>query len=161
MSDARSRYVRQSQFAPIGDEGQANIERSRVAVLGCGALGSVAAELLTRAGVGTIRLIDRDLVEWSNLQRQSLYVEHDAETAAAKAEAAATQLRRINSTIEIEEKVADVTAANITSLLDGVDLVIDATDNFAVRLLLNDWSIKHAMPWVHGGCVGAMGQVRL
>ncbi len=161
ISRSDERYLRQSQFDPIGQEGQARIESARVAVLGCGALGSVASELLARAGVGTIRLIDRDLVEWSNLQRQSLYTEVDAETAAAKAEAAASHLRAINSSIEIQERVVDITPNNIAHNLENVDLVIDATDNFAARLLLNDWSIQTRTPWVHGGCIGAGGQVRL
>ncbi|MFG0287553.1 MAG: ThiF family adenylyltransferase [Rhodopirellula sp. JB044] len=161
ISRADERYLRQSQFDPIGTEGQARIENARVAVLGCGALGSVAAELLARAGVGMIRLIDRDLVEWSNLQRQSLYTEVDAETAAAKAEAAASHLRAINSSIEIDERVVDITSNNIASNLENVDIVIDATDNFSARLLLNDWSIQTGTPWVHGGCIGAGGQVRL
>ncbi|MCM2373352.1 ThiF family adenylyltransferase [Aporhodopirellula aestuarii] len=161
ISRSDERYLRQSQFDPIGHEGQARIESARVAILGCGALGSVAGELLARAGVGMLRLIDRDLVEWSNLQRQGLYTEHDAETAAAKAEAAASHLRAINSSIEIQERVVDITSANIARNLEEVDLVIDATDNFAARLLLNDWSVQTQTPWVHGGCIGAGGQVRL
>ena len=161
LSRADDRYLRQSQFDPIGSDGQAQIETARVAILGCGALGSVAAELLARAGVGTLRLIDRDLVEWSNLQRQSLYTEADAKAGAAKVEAAASHLREINSSIIIEEHVVDITPANIARHLANVDLVIDATDNFAARLLLNDWSLSTNTPWVDGGCVGANGQVRL
>ncbi|WP_404305137.1 ThiF family adenylyltransferase [Neorhodopirellula lusitana] len=161
ISSQQDRYLRQSQFARIGEDGQQRIEQSRVAVLGCGALGSVAAELLARAGVGTLTLIDRDLVEWSNLQRQSLYVEADAIAASAKAEAAAGHLRAINSSIDIREHVVDITPANISRHLADSDLVIDATDNFPVRLLLNDWSLEKQIPWVHGGCVGASGQVRL
>lgn len=161
VSRSHERYLRQAQFDPIGERGQRLIEAARVAVLGCGALGTVAADQLARAGVGTLRLIDRDLVEWSNLQRQSLYTEADAEAGAAKVEAAATHLRRINSSINIEEHVVDITAANISRQLENVDIVIDATDNFAARLLLNDWSLATKTPWVHGGCVGATGQVRL
>ncbi|MCC9655925.1 ThiF family adenylyltransferase [Rhodopirellula halodulae] len=160
ISNPNERYLRQSQYAAIGDEGQSKIQASRVAVLGCGALGSVASELLARAGVGYLRLIDRDLIEWSNLQRQSLYTESDAQQALAKAEAAASHLRQINSSITIEEIVADVQPNNIDQLLDEVDLVIDAADNFTLRLLLNDWSLSKRTPWVHGGCVGATGQVR-
>jgi len=161
ISRSDERYLRQSQFNAIGTQGQQRIEASSVALLGCGALGSVAGELLARAGVGKLRLIDRDLVEWSNLQRQSLYTEADAINAAAKAEAAATHLRAINSSITIDEHVVDITPANIAMHLAGVDLVIDATDNFSARLLLNDWSLQTQTPWVHGGCIGAGGQVRL
>jgi adenylyltransferase/sulfurtransferase len=161
-SDSQSqRYARQIQFAPIGPDGNDQITASRVAVLGCGALGTVAAEILTRAGVGHLRLIDRDVVEWTNLQRQSLYIEQDAIEGRSKADAACERLASINSSIEIEPMVADVTSSNIRGILDGVDLVIDAADNFLIRFLLNDWAISTATPWVHGGCVGAAGQVRL
>jgi adenylyltransferase/sulfurtransferase len=163
MSDLSQpdRYARQIQFAPIGPEGQQQIERAKVAVLGCGALGTVAAEILARAGVGQLRLIDRDIVEWSNLQRQSLFDQQDAAAGHAKAAAAAQRLSAINSQIQIDPLVVDVTCDNIARLLDGVDLVIDAADNFATRLLLNDWSLSTRSPWVHGGCVGATGQVKL
>ncbi len=156
-----NRYARQVQFAPIGPEGQRLIESADVAVLGCGALGTVAAEILVRAGVGRVRLIDRDVVEWTNLQRQSLFCEDDAATGRAKADAAAASLVRINSTVKTEPFVVDVTVDNIRRLLADVDLVIDAADNFAIRFLLNDWSLATNTPWVHGGCVGATGQVRL
>jgi adenylyltransferase/sulfurtransferase len=161
MRRSENRYARQIQFAPIGVEGHDRIAQSRVAVLGCGALGSVAAELLGRAGVGQLRLLDRDVVEWTNLQRQSLFDETDASQARAKSQAAAERLSQINSKIEITPIVADVTANNIRQLLDGVDLVVDAADNFALRFLLNDWSLATTTAWVHGGCVGANGQVRL
>ncbi len=156
-----NRYARQVQFAAIGTEGQRLVRRADVAVLGCGALGTVAAEILARAGVGGLRLIDRDVVEWTNLQRQSLFDEQDAGQGRSKAEAAADRLSQINHTIEVQPHVIDVTPDNIASVLDGTDLVIDAADNFAVRFLLNDWSLAHQTPWVHGGCVGATGQVRL
>lgn len=161
ISSSHERYLRQVQFDPIGESGQRAIQAARVALLGCGALGTVAADQLARAGVGTLRLIDRDLVEWSNLQRQSLFTEADAEAGAAKVEAAASHLRTINSSIQIEEHVVDITAANIARHLENIDIVIDATDNFAARLLLNDWSLQTNTPWVHGGCIGATGQVRL
>ncbi|WP_145421627.1 ThiF family adenylyltransferase [Planctomycetes bacterium K23_9] len=161
MSPSENRYARQIQFAPIGADGHDRISQSRVAVLGCGALGSVAAELLGRAGVGHLTLIDRDVVEWTNLQRQSLFDESDASLARAKSQAAAERLGEINSQIEIKPIVADVTADNIRQLLGGADLVMDAADNFALRFLLNDWSLSTRTPWVHGGCVGANGQVRL
>ncbi|MEM9366829.1 MAG: ThiF family adenylyltransferase [Planctomycetota bacterium] len=157
----QQRYLRQEQFAPLGERGQKALASSRVAILGCGALGTVAAELLARSGVGSLHLIDRDLVEWSNLQRQALFTEQDAEAGAAKAEAAARRLRQINSEIQIVETVVDVTAVNIQQTLGKADLVVDACDNFALRLLLNDWSLETKTAWVHGGAVGATGQVRL
>ena len=161
-SDSKShRYARQIQFAPIGAEGNAQISRSRVAVLGCGALGTVAAEILARAGVGHLRLIDRDVVEWTNLQRQSLYIEQDAIDGRSKADAACERLSEINSQIDIVPTVADVTSDNIRGILEDIDLVIDAADNFLIRFLLNDWALATSTPWVHGGCVGASGQVRL
>jgi len=158
MSSA-TRYDRQTRLSVIGQEGQRRIGESRVAVLGCGALGTVAADILARAGVGYLRLIDRDVVEWSNLQRQSLFLEADARSGRAKAEVAAERLQAANSTIELEPVVADVTVDTINGLLDGTDLVIDATDNFAIRFLLNDYSLLHRIPWVHGGCVGTTGQL--
>lgn len=156
-----NRYARQRQFAPIGESGQRRIESSEVAVLGCGALGTVAAEILCRAGVGTLRLVDRDIIEWTNLQRQSLFIERDAREAAAKAEIAALRLAEINAETTATPEVVDVSADNIDRLLRGVDLVIDASDNFSLRFLLNDWALSTETPWVHGGCVGGAGQVRL
>ena len=161
-SDSQTnRYARQVQFAPIGRDGQERLAGSRVAILGCGALGTVAAEILTRAGIGQVRLIDRDVVEWTNLQRQSLYTEQDAVDGQSKAGAACQHLVAINGSIEIQPVVADVTSHNIGSILEDIDFVVDAADNFLVRFLLNDWSLKTRTPWVHGGCVGATGQVRL
>lgn len=154
-----SRYDRQTRLAMIGQQGQQRILKSRVAVLGCGALGTVAADILARAGVGLLRLIDRDVVEWTNLQRQSLYQEADARDGRAKAEVACERLLLANSSVRYEPVVADVTLDNIASLLAEIDLVIDASDNFAIRFLLNDYSLKHRVPWVHGGCVGTVGQV--
>ena len=146
MSDSQlNRYARQIQFAPIQESGQEQISASQVAVLGCGALGTVAAEILARAGVGSLRLIDRDVVEWTNLQRQSLYVEQDAIEGRSKADAARERLTAINSTIEVTPVVADVTSSNIRGILDGVDLVIDAADNFLIRFLLNDWWMQNTI----------------
>lgn len=153
------RFDRQTRLPMIGLQGQQRLEASVVAILGCGALGSVAAELLARAGVGRLRLIDRDIVEWTNLQRQSLYIEDDARQGRAKADAASERLRQINSQSQYEPWVIDVTSANIEAALTGVDLVVDASDNFGVRMLLNDYSLDHRLPWVHGGCVGTSGQV--
>lgn len=155
------RYARQMKFAAIGAPGQQRISAARVAIVGCGALGTVAAELLARAGVGYLRLIDRDVVEWTNLQRQALYDEQDASEGNAKAGAACRHLARINSAIRLDPIVADVTSGNIRAVIGEVDLVIDAADNFALRFLLNDWALATHTPWVHGGCLGASGQVRL
>ncbi|WP_146519349.1 ThiF family adenylyltransferase [Stieleria varia] len=157
----QDRYARQVQFAPIGTQGQQRISQSTIATLGCGALGTVAAEILVRAGVGCLRIIDRDVVEWTNLQRQALFDQRDASDAVSKSQAACEHLALINDQVKLEPRVADVTPDNISELLSGVDLVIDATDNFAIRFLLNDWSLKNGKPWVHGGCVGGAGQVRL
>ncbi|QDV68492.1 putative adenylyltransferase/sulfurtransferase MoeZ [Rosistilla carotiformis] len=154
-----NRYARQVQFPPIGATGQSKLAAARVLVLGVGALGTVAAELLARAGVGMLRLVDRDTVEWSNLQRQSLFEESDAESQVAKAAAAAEKLQRINSEIEIQAEACDVHPGNILNLMSDISLVVDATDNFPTRLLLNDASVELGKPWVHGGCVGAQGQV--
>ncbi|KAA1261497.1 Molybdopterin-synthase adenylyltransferase [Rubripirellula obstinata] len=156
-----NRYARQIRFDPIGADGQKLISEATVSLLGCGALGTVAAEILARSGVGRLRIIDRDVVEWSNLQRQALFDENDAKAGRSKSAAAAERIAEINSEIHVEPMVADVTASNIESLLAGSDLVIDATDNFSIRFLLNDWSLKHETAWVHGGCIGASGQVRL
>lgn len=156
-----NRYARQIQFASIGAEGHQRLAQSRIAILGCGALGTVAAEILARAGVGQLRLIDRDVVEWTNLQRQSLYTERDAEEGLSKAGAASEHLAAINSSIAIEPIVADVTSNNIDAILKDIEFVVDAADNFLIRFLLNDWSLKTQTPWVHGGCIGATGQVAL
>ncbi|MGV3484054.1 MAG: ThiF family adenylyltransferase [Planctomycetaceae bacterium] len=157
--DRHTRYDRQVCLSMIGSEGQERLARSRIAVLGCGALGTVAADILARAGVGYLRLIDRDVVEWTNLQRQSLYTERDALQGRAKADAACEAISLINSEIECEPWVTDLSPDNIGASLEGCDLVIDAADNFAVRFLLNDYSLENRLPWVHGGCVGTGGQV--
>lgn len=154
-----SRYRRAAQFAPLGAEGQAKIESSSVLVCGCGALGSVIVERLARAGVGHIRIVDRDWVELSNLQRQSLFTEADARQSTPKAIAALAALRSINSEISIEPFVEDITFANIERLAANVDLIMDGTDNFETRLLINDYALARKVPWVHGGCLGASGQV--
>ncbi|MFC4776346.1 ThiF family adenylyltransferase [Paenibacillus sp. GCM10023252] len=152
-----NRYARQIRYAPIGERGQSALGGSSVAIVGAGALGSVIAQHLVRSGAGRVRIIDRDIVDWSNLQRQSLYDEEDVRRMLPKAEAAAVRLRAINSSITIESVIADVTPANAESLLSDVDLIIDGSDNFTVRYLLNDISIKHNIPWIYGGAVGASG----
>ncbi|HUY88376.1 MAG TPA: ThiF family adenylyltransferase [Pirellulales bacterium] len=152
------RYSRQIRYPAIGEEGQRRLLASRALVCGCGALGSVLANTLARSGVGKLRIVDRDFVETSNLQRQVLFDEDDVAAQLPKAVAAANKLRRINSTIEIEPIVADVDHANVMSLLDGVDVLVDGTDNFETRFLLNDAAVKLGVPWVYGGCIGAGGQ---
>jgi adenylyltransferase/sulfurtransferase len=134
------------------------LRQSRALLCGCGALGSNIANLLVRAGVGMLRVVDRDFVELSNLQRQSLFDEADAAAALPKAVAAAEKLRKINSTVTVEPLVADVGPTNIKRLFDGIDLVLDGTDNFETRFLVNDAALKFSLPWIYGGCVGAEGQ---
>lgn len=160
MTDSPSldRYARQMRYAPIGEEGQRRIAAGRALVCGCGALGSVVANTLARAGVGRLRIVDRDFLELNNLQRQVLYDEDDVAAGLPKAIAAANRLRRINSQIEIEPIVADVDATNIERLVEGVDVIVDGTDNFETRFLLNDVSLVRRIPWVFGGCLGAEGQ---
>ena len=154
----RSRYARQMRYAPLGVEGQRRLLASRALVVGCGALGSVIANTLARAGVGKLRIVDRDFLELNNLQRQVLYDEDDVAAELPKAIAARNRLVKINSQIEIEAIVADVDHANIEQLLAGVDCLVDGTDNFETRFLLNDAAVKLGIPWVYGGCLGAEGQ---
>ncbi|MCA9127222.1 MAG: ThiF family adenylyltransferase [Planctomycetales bacterium] len=153
------RYSRQERFSSIGIEGQRHLSASRALLCGCGALGSVIAERLARAGVGYLRIVDRDWVELSNLQRQALFTEAHARESSPKAIAAQQELQKINSDIEIDAVVEDITFANISSLITGCDLVVDGTDNFETRFLINDYCLKFGIPWVHGGCLGASGQV--
>ncbi len=154
-----SRYDRQERFAPLGSAGQAKLRAARVLIVGVGALGSVTAELLARAGVGHLRLVDRDTVELSNLQRQALYTESDAAAGLAKVQAAANHLAGINSEVTVEPLALDVTSGNLLALVDDIDLILDGTDNFETRFLLNDVALEKRLPWVHAGCVGAAGQV--
>jgi adenylyltransferase/sulfurtransferase len=153
-----ARYVRQMMYAPMGEEGQRRLLQSRVLLCGCGALGTVLANTLVRAGVGHVRLVDRDFLELNNLQRQVLFDEQDVADGLPKAIAAANKLRKINSQVEIEPLVANVEPSNIASLCDGVDVILDGTDNFETRFLLNDASLKFRIPWIYGGCLGAEGQ---
>jgi adenylyltransferase/sulfurtransferase len=153
-----ARYARQSMFAPLGEEGQRQLERSSALVCGCGALGSVIANTLVRAGVGHVRLVDRDYLELNNLQRQVLYNEADVAEGLPKAIAAQRCLQRINSEVHIEAHVMDVDYRNIESLIEGVDVIVDGLDNFDTRFLLNDASIRFGIPWVYGGCIGGEGQ---
>lgn len=152
-----NRYSRQVRFAGLGPEGQQRIMAGAVAIVGCGALGNVQADLLARAGVGRLVLVDRDFVELSNLQRQVLFDEADAAEALPKAIAAARRLARVNSSIAVETHVADLDSSNIADLLDGVALVLDATDNFETRFLLNDYCVARGLPWIYGAAVGSYG----
>ncbi len=157
MNADLDRYSRQVLFAPIGEEGQRRLLASRVTLIGCGALGSTLANLMVRAGVGFLRIVDRDFVELSNLQRQSLFDEQDVAEALPKAEAARRKLARANSQVGLEAVVADVNPDNIERLIDGAALVLDGTDNFEARFLINDAAVKHGIPWVYGACVAATG----
>jgi molybdopterin/thiamine biosynthesis adenylyltransferase len=149
------RYSRQILFRGIGTEGQARLARSQVAIVGCGATGSALAALLGRAGVGTLRIIDRDYVEPSNLQRQSLFDEQDASESLPKAIAAARKIAAFNSQIVVEPKVDDVVPANIEALLEGMEIILDGTDNFETRYLINDFAVKNSLPWIYSAAVGS------
>jgi molybdopterin/thiamine biosynthesis adenylyltransferase len=149
------RYSRQVLFRGIGLEGQQRLAAARVAIVGCGATGSALASLLARAGVGTLRIIDRDYVEPSNLQRQSLFDEQDAAESLPKAIAAARQIAAFNSQIVVEPKVEDLVPANIESLLEHMDLILDGTDNFETRYLINDYAVKISHPWIYSAAVGS------
>jgi adenylyltransferase/sulfurtransferase len=153
------RYSRQTRFAPLGPDGQAKLAAARVAVVGCGALGSVVAMTLARAGIGFLRLVDRDIPELSNLPRQVLFDEADVAAGLPKAVAAAGRLATINSQIAIEPVVADLSAANAADLLGGCDVIVDGSDNFEARFLVNEVACRRRVPWVHGGAIGAEGRV--
>lgn len=151
------RYSRQILFKPIGEQGQEKLLRARIAIVGCGATGSALAGLLARAGVGFLRIIDRDYVEASNLQRQSLFEETDATESIPKAIAAARRIEAFNSQIEVEPHVDDLTPENAERLLSGVDLILDGTDNFETRYLINDIAIHGSIPWIYTAAVGSYG----
>ena len=151
------RYSRQILFNGIGEEGQRRLLAARVLIVGCGALGSAHSESLARAGVGRLRIVDRDFVEPSNLQRQTLFTESDAEKRLPKAIAAANHLREINSQIEVEPHILDVNHSSIEHLTEDCDVVIDGTDNFATRYLINDACVKHNTNWIYGAAVGSYG----
>jgi adenylyltransferase/sulfurtransferase len=152
------RYVRQMRFAPLGEAGQRRLVQGRALVCGCGALGSAAANALVRAGVGKVRIVDRDFVELSNLQRQTLFDEQDVAAGLPKAIAAAEKLRKINSQVEIEPIVADLDWRNAEQFCAGVDVIVDGTDNFETRFLVNDVAVKHGIAWIYGGALAAEGQ---
>ncbi|CDQ18164.1 Molybdopterin or thiamine biosynthesis adenylyltransferase [Halobacillus karajensis] len=153
------RYSRQERFAPIGKEGQAALMDKHAFIVGAGALGSANAEMLARAGVGNITIIDRDYIEWSNLGRQQLYTEEDAASMRTKAKAAEQKLKSINSSIRVRGMIQEFNAENAEDLLEGVDILIDGTDNFRTRLVINDATSKRRVPWVYGGCLQSYGLV--
>ncbi len=155
------RYSRQERFAGIGPEGQARLRAARVVVVGCGALGGALADMMTRAGVGTLTVIDRDYVELSNLQRQVLFDEEDAARGLPKAVAAEARLRRINAEVAVRGIVTDLNAENAEELLRGASIVLDGTDNFETRFLVNDVCLQAGIPWVYGACVGSYGLMLL
>jgi molybdopterin/thiamine biosynthesis adenylyltransferase len=155
--ELKDRYSRQVLFGGIGAAGQARLGAARVAIVGCGATGSALASLLARAGVGSLRIIDRDYVELSNLQRQALFDESDAAESLPKAIAAAKKIVACNSQIEVEPQVADLTPANIEALLADVTLILDGTDNFETRYLLNDFAVSRSLPWIYTAAVGSYG----
>ena len=152
--DDQERYSRQILFSGIGPEGQRRLSRSHVAVVGCGATGAAAASLLARAGVGTLTLIDRDFVEPSNLQRQILFDEADALQALPKAEAARQKIVQFNSTVTVQPHVTDLVPANINELLHGAQIILDATDNFETRYLINDFAVQQGQPWIYAAAIG-------
>ncbi|HEV2425181.1 MAG TPA: ThiF family adenylyltransferase [Terriglobia bacterium] len=149
------KYSRQILFRSLGPEGQRTLRRASAVIIGCGALGSASSNALVRAGIGRLRVIDRDYVEESNLQRQLLFDESDAAENLPKATAAATHLRRLNSEVEVEGVVADVDAGSVEAQVRGFDLILDGTDNFESRYLLNDAAIKLGIPWIYGAVVGS------
>ena len=154
-----SRYQRQELLPQVGKAGQARLAAGRVLLVGCGALGCTIADQLARAGVGHLKIVDRDVVEWTNLQRQGLFDEADAQDATPKAVAAKQRLARINSGVMLDAVVADVHSGNVEHLAAGVDVILDGTDNVDTRYLLNDVSVKLATPWVYGACIGTEGRV--
>jgi len=156
-TSSTDRYARQILFSQIGPEGQKRLARARVLLVGCGALGSVSADILVRAGVGFMRICDRDDLELNNLQRQVLYNEQDIADQLPKALAAARALARINSTVQVEPLATDVDHTNIERLGNDVDLLIDGTDNFETRYLVNDFAVHSAKPWIYGAAVAATG----
>lgn len=153
----RERYSRQILFSGIGEQGQERLLGAHAAIVGCGALGSFHAGALARAGAGRITIIDRDYVEPSNLHRQWLFDEADAAQALPKAAAAARALARINSSIDVRPVVADLTPENIAGLLAGAEVILDGTDNFDTRFLLNDYAVSRGVPWIYGAAVGGYG----
>lgn len=158
QSDSLARYTRQMLFPPLGHEGQRRLRASTALVVGCGALGSVIAETLVRSGVGCVRIVDRDFLELHNLQRQVLFDESDVASGLPKAIAAQKKLQAINSEVRVEAFVEDLDFKNIERLARGVSVMVDGTDNFESRFLLNDYALESMTPWIYGGCIGSEGQ---
>lgn len=158
IDPALERYSRQMRFAGVGEKGQRRLVQSRVTLCGCGALGTVIANALVRAGVGNVRIVDRDFIEPHNLQRQVLFDEADIAANLPKSEAAARKLRVVNSEVNVEAVVADIDRTNIVELCQDADVILDGTDNFEVRYLINDVAVKLGKPWVYGGSIGSHGQ---
>ena len=154
------RFSRQVRYQPLGREGQGRLAAAHVVVVGCGALGSVSAMALVRAGVGRLTLIDRDVPEWSNLPRQILFTEQDVREGLPKAVVAARRLQEIDSRLQVEGEVADLTASTIGPLCATADLIVDGTDNFETRFLINDFACRESIPWIYGGVIGAEGRVQ-
>jgi molybdopterin-synthase adenylyltransferase len=151
------KYSRQILFAPFGREGQERLSAASAVLVGCGAIGAAVANLLVRAGIGRLRIIDRDFVEASNLQRQSLFTESDARESLPKAVSAQRNLHAINSDVQVEGIVADLTPRNVSELLSGFPLILDGTDNFEVRFLMNDFAVKTGTPWIYAAAVASYG----
>ncbi|PAD34024.1 ThiF family adenylyltransferase [Terribacillus saccharophilus] len=151
----KDRYRKQELF--IGKDGQAQVENSKIVLIGMGALGSASAEMLVRAGIGELVLIDRDYVEFHNLQRQQLYTEQDAASYLPKAFAARERLQAINQQVTLHTVIENVDHHNIEHLIEGADVIVDATDNFETRLIINDAALKHSIPYLYGACVGSYG----
>lgn len=153
----RNRYSRQSAFLPIGNKGQGKLREGCVVIIGCGALGGQIANIMVRAGVGTVKIVDRDFVEYHNLQRQILFNEDDIKDKTPKAVAAERYLRKVNSSVKVQGIVADANSANVERLVDGADIILDGLDNMETRFLINDVSLKHKVPWVYGGAIASVG----
>ncbi len=151
------RYSRQILFSGLGEAGQERLNRSSVVIIGCGGLGSAIATILVRAGVGKVKIIDKDVLKYHNLHRQVLYDEDDVRSRLSKAVAAARHLKKINSSIEVEGVTAEVDKSNIEDLVGGADVILDGLDNFKTRLLVNDVALKCQTPWVYGGAVASLG----
>ncbi len=157
LDSLQEKYSRQMLFAGIGEEGQQRLLASSAVIVGCGAIGAASAGLLVRAGVGRVRIIDRDFVEPSNLQRQTLFDESDARSAIPKAVAAERKLRTVNSSISIQGLVADLNPRNAEELLASFDLILDGTDNFETRFLINDYAVQSNRPWIYAAAVASYG----
>ena len=153
------RYSRQTIFPGIGKNGQEKLANSSIVIIGCGALGTVTATTLVRAGVGRVKIVDRDFIEYHNLQRQVIFDEEDIREQLPKAIAAERHLKKVNSSIDIEGVVADVNYTNIERIVSGVDLVVDGLDNLETRLLINDVALKHKIPWIYGGAISSYGMM--